>query len=141
MAKKQRNQGNVYADFAREFDFCWQCGWREGRFDTGFWHVKLDVAHVVGGSGRRKKDRRAIVRLCQFPCHRLAHGDVIRHNGLELPKLTMANLLWLKREYDPDYFDPFYIARIQVGEDRWAQMTEEDRVRALTVPEEPEAVF
>jgi hypothetical protein len=107
--------GQVYEAFAREFlaGGCWCCGWPIE--DDQLWHVKLDIAHIIGGNGRRVEDRRAIVLLCQYPCHQLAHGATVRVNGLVLPKLTLGNLLWLKRERDKEHYDPDWLASLWHG--------------------------
>jgi len=124
--RSRMNGANPYAEFALQFSEggCWYCGWIPGQFDTNFFHVKLDIAHVIGGNGRRKKDRRALVYLCSFPCHQLNHGATIRYHGEPLPKITLANMLWLKQRYDPEYYDPEWIASLWHG-------------RALPEPEEP----
>jgi hypothetical protein len=114
---KPKPDKKIYADFANKFkpDGCWYCGWREGQYDSGFFHVKLDISHIVGGAGRRKCDPRALNLLCSFPCHQLAHNATIKVDGKPLPKLTMANMLWLKRKFDPENYDPEWIASLWLG--------------------------
>lgn len=91
----------MYAAFVAAFPRCAACWWRGGWFEEHIRH--LEVAHIVGGPGR-KAERWAIIRLCKL-CHMLAHGERIKLDGVYLPKLTMANLLWLKAEADPEGCD------------------------------------
>ena len=86
--------------------WCWGCGrkYSNDRF------LPLVRAHLSAGAGRqiRKEDRRAVVILCN-DCHwrhrhemPAAHGDFI----------TDAEVLWLKRERDPEFWDWEFIKSI-----------------------------
>lgn len=69
----------------------------------------LHRAHVT--SSPRVEDVRIVVILCPF-CHGVAHG--IRFAGNERPKLTVGNLLYLKRLRDPENFDREFLQRYSV---------------------------
>ncbi len=118
MAKKPTNADRkMYQAFMLEFYRCMACGWNpEAPLYREWMFGRLENAHIVGGPGRRH-DRRAIVRLCAG-CHRLSHGDRIVVRGLVLPTLSLENLLWLKREHDPENYDAEYLQslRIRSGE-------------------------
>lgn len=115
------NERLMYEDFMSEFRFCWACGDRD-RSQFG-----LQNAHIVGASGRRA-DRRCIARLCQR-CHTLNHGATIKVDGARLPNLPLLCLLWLKQEFDPDYYDPVFLQSLRI------QSAE------VLVPEEPNKWF
>lgn len=95
----------MYAEFAEQFGFCWATGERETV------HRTLDIAHIVGGAGRRH-DRRAIVRLAH-DVHMASHGDRIRVGEELIPQLNIFNLCWLKERFDPECYDPDFIRSIR----------------------------
>ena len=33
-------------------------------------------------------------------------------NGMALPTIDNANMLWIKQQFDPEFYDPEYIKRI-----------------------------
>lgn len=97
---------------------CWYCGDRSR--PSGFYAPwMVERAHIV--SKPRKLDRRVVVGLCSV-CHRIQHGE--RLSGIERPRLCVASMLWLKREVDPEWYDPDFMQRCSV--------------RRLPDPEEPE---
>ena len=101
MAKRATNEEReMYGDFASEFHYCWFCQHRRTRPVID----ELHIAHIIGGSGR-SHDRRNIIRLCIL-CHKAQHGE--RWPGSP-PQLTLANMLWLKKTFDPIYYDRAYI--------------------------------
>ena len=106
--KEQREtpEGSAYANILYETSrpWCWACG-----VDP-----PLERAHLAAGSGTmlRVENRKGIVLLCS-PCHRLH-----RHTKPEqciCDPLTDANVLWLKRERDPDYWDPLFVRNVWIG--------------------------
>lgn len=69
---------------------------------------RLEVHHIVGGAGR-KHDIRNYLRICER-CHAVYHsGRVV---GL-FPDLNIGILLEVKRECDPDNYDPTYLASLK----------------------------
>jgi hypothetical protein len=99
--KLNKSQREMYREFNYEFTWCFAC-----RINQLPWNwLGLQNAHLVGGSGRRA-DRRAIIRLCQ-PHHEIL--DNACDTGL-----TLANGLWLKREFDPGYYDLEYIKSLRI---------------------------
>lgn len=64
----------------------------------------IQTHHLVGGAARSDEPCN-MVRLCHR-CHRIVHGDRIpKDGGGHLPEITPQNLLWVKREHDPEEFD------------------------------------
>ena len=98
------------ANFAAEQHRCWACHvipdtrpWSE--YTTGLDHPRhLEIHHIYGASGR-KHWRENLSRLCRL-CHDLAEGHQIRWFGKPLPRLSLSNVLWLKRENDEEHFKP-----------------------------------
>lgn len=80
-------------------DDCWACG---SSAQPAFWYAPwfLHRAHIVNQP--RLKDRRCVVLICPL-CHSIEHGG--RHLEAETPPLTTENLLWLKKEHDPEFYD------------------------------------
>lgn len=95
----------MYAEFAEQFGFCWATGERETV------HRTLDIAHIVGGPGRRH-DRRGIVRLAR-EIHMASHGERLHVADERIPHLNIFNLCWLKERFDPDNYDPDFIRSIR----------------------------
>ncbi len=109
----------MYQQFVDEFPYCMICLWslRDRRRN---WHfAKLDVAHIVGGSGRIA-DRRAIVMLCAG-CHRLSHLDTIKitegGETIRIPNLRAENLVWAKSIHDPENYDLEYLKSLRYRSD------------------------
>lgn len=103
MAKRASSeQKDMYGEFAATFWFCWNCA-AHGKPLT-YHGLQLDIAHIIGGAGR-SHDRRNIIRLCR-DCHRAQHGE---HWPGSPKQLTLANMLWLKKWYDPDFYDRQYV--------------------------------
>lgn len=87
---------------------CWAChAWRHpmGWFTPWL----LERAHIV--SKPRREDRRLVNILCTI-CHKTQHGE--RLARFLRPKLTLENMLWLKRENDPDWLDWEYMQKHSV---------------------------
>lgn len=100
--------------------WCWICG-RDERQVPHDWHASwyLQRAHLAAGSGCmvRKEDVRLVVISCPR-CHALhRHRDTgpIRLNGRPYPPITDANMMWVKRERDPEQFDMAFIAQHWYG--------------------------
>ncbi len=83
---------------------CWACG-RDWQGRPSWWYAPwcLERAHIVNKP--RVEDRRVVAILCSG-CHHTAHGKIV--SGWDLPKLTLGEMLWLKRKMDPEWYDlPF----------------------------------
>jgi hypothetical protein len=93
--------------WADEHDSCAACGFRLGQL--GGW---LETHEILSGAYGRPYDRRNYLRLCKRferpGCHDLAHGS---SNGW--PKLTLENLLWLKRETEIENYDREWLKSIR----------------------------
>ena len=82
------------------------CCWRP-YYQNGAW---IECHHIVKPG--RSDELCNFLGLCagfvEGPrCHELAEGMRIRRDDGELwPTLSLANCLWLKRESDPENFDP-----------------------------------
>lgn len=91
--------------------WCWACG--RGESDRPrWWYVPwvIERSHIV--SKPRIDDRRVAALLCSG-CHKTSHGERIA--GWTMPKLSLANLLWLKKRFDPAYYNRQFMRRYSVG--------------------------
>lgn len=102
----------IYAAFAQQFPYCWACGIGVG-LPAGYavlrdgveYSRNLEICHILGGSARVHQ-RLALWRGCQL-CHRLSEATQVRaEDGELLPRLTLANVLWLKRDHDRPHYRP-----------------------------------
>lgn len=87
----------------------------------------LSTHHIVKAG--RFHEATNLIRLCQR-CHDLAEGldtPVWLPTKFYYPKLTLPHILWVKRDRDPDDFDPSRLAQILM--------------RPLPEPQEPPGVF
>jgi len=105
-----------YAAFVQNsvYQCCWACGrterWEHKPNDwCGSWW--LQKAHVVNSP--RVEDVRAVVIQCPL-CHSMEHGHRYPEFA-HVPKLTIANLLWLKLKYDPTRYDRTFLQRYCLG--------------------------
>lgn len=108
-----RQHGEIYAAMLKEVanPFCWACG-RGKNSRPSWWHATwlIERAHIVNKP--RVEDRRCVVLLCSG-CHKgSVHGE--RFPQRELPRLSVANLIWLKRLQDSAYFDLSFLQRHSV---------------------------
>lgn len=87
-------------EFACLFMSCAVCWWPESDMRR-----RMEIHHLIGGRGR-KHDRRNFLSLCSN-CHAVLHSGP-RLTGL--PDLNKGILLGCKRETDPDFYDPVYLA-------------------------------
>ena len=91
---------NQYDEMKLHFsNDCWACGCSDR---PSFWFAPwfLHRAHIVNQP--RLKDRRCVVLLCPL-CHSIEHGG--RHLEAQRTPLETENLLWLKLERDPMFYD------------------------------------
>jgi len=85
------------------FDCCWACNaTRKPMEYYGPWLIER--AHIANKP--RREDRRLVVMLCSI-CHKFQHGE--RLNGFERPRLTVGQMLALKLECDPEWYDLEFI--------------------------------
>lgn len=92
--------------------WCWACGAGFEDAPAGWGDPWLiERAHIVWHP--RCKTRHSIVLLCSL-CHRVSHGERI-HPYQDWPALTRENLLWLKKEHDPEFYDPDRLALACIG--------------------------
>ena len=100
-------EAEEYARMALEGLHCWACGrsLMQWPHDWGAPWV-IERAHIVHNP--RVEDRRAVI-LLDSACHRTSHGERIA--GWELPQLTVAMMLWLKRERDPAFYDLAFLQK------------------------------
>lgn len=98
-----------YEMFAAQENNCWACG-RTRMDKPNYWGAPflLERAHVCNKP--RVEDCRVCVVLCSL-CHRISHGDTFTY--CELPPLTKAHLLWIKR--DRGGYDAAFLAKHNVG--------------------------
>jgi len=106
---------NPYDTIRLEFPpVCWACG-RSDRDRPSWWNAPwlIERSHIVNKP--RAEDRRAVVLLCSL-CHRIQHGETF-YNLRDAPvvPLTVANMLWLKRQHDPAFYDRQWLEAHTVG--------------------------
>lgn len=99
---------------------CLVCG-RTDREKPPNWFApfRYERAHLSAGSGRmvRCEDVRAVVILCAL-CHRLHRHEcegTHRIGCVEYQTISDANLLWVKRERDPEFWDWEFIVSKWIG--------------------------
>lgn len=102
--------------------FCWLSG-LGARTPVDNWNAEwfLQVAHIASGQGkaRRVDDRRAVVLLCPLAhdCH-VSDSDRFTTKticGKDYPTIDERHTLWIKREMDPDHYDPDFLSKIWIG--------------------------
>ena len=118
MSKSPSDPNYEYTTFLLEtlFPWCWACGRGEAdRPDHWYGPWILHRAHIGSGSGsmRREQDRRAVNLLCPL-CHS-AHGSPRRHQKLAVPELSNDVMIWLKKRYDPEFWDKKYVESLWLG--------------------------
>ena len=106
----------LYRNFLQEFDFCWACG-RDTSYSsipTGWYGIwTIDRAHIVNQP--RVEDRRAVCALCRL-CHVQQHGKhvVTPDRSIHWRPLKRQHLLWLKRKFDPEFYDRLFLQRYSI---------------------------
>lgn len=116
--------------------FCWISGWTPN-YRPPDWHAAttLQVAHVASGQGRalRVDDRRAVVVLSPLvhdlhvSCSDKMSSKVI--GRFRYPTIDERHTLWIKRYFDPEFYDPDFLQRYWHGKlpqperppERWLQ--------------------
>jgi hypothetical protein len=95
---------SMLADIERPW--CFWCGRGLEHKPSGWYGAPwlVERAHIVAFP--RVEDRRAVILLCSW-CHKVQHGEQLVLPGMAQMKLvpTVANMLWLKLNFDPDYYD------------------------------------
>lgn len=109
---EERERAAAYVAFLRDrCDRCWICG-RTANDRPQWWTAPvfmIERMHIANKP--RREDVRAIIAGCSL-CHRIQHGDRFPQS-LMRPQ-TMTELLELKREYDPDNYDPEFLQKHSV---------------------------
>ena len=79
------------------------------------------MAHIASGQGRARRvdDRRAVVVLCPL-VHRVHVSDSDAHPemhvaGQLLPTIDERHTLWVKRAFDPEWYDEEFLSTVWVG--------------------------
>ena len=102
-----------YKDFSHchPIPVCWFCG-RWGHEVPERWNSPwlLEKCHIVNKP--RVCDVRVIVLMCSG-CHKKSHGLEIAGFDIEAP--TLANMIWLKKIFDPDRFDLAFLRKHSIG--------------------------
>lgn len=102
--------------------FCWLSGWTPS-FRPKNWHgpTALQVAHIASGGGRavRVDDRRAVISLSPL-CHMLHVSNSeglpeMSINGVVYPTIDERHTLFLKKVFDPEFYDENYLSSIWIG--------------------------
>ena len=105
----------MYAEFSEFFPFCMACEFQPvpvRELGLQGYMNRLENAHIVGGSGRRA-DRRCIVRLCNAH-HRAQEGERLPFTKeVVLFGMNIENMLWLKRNFDPGFYDLEFIKSLR----------------------------
>lgn len=98
------------------YPWCWACGRDESqRPDRWFAPWGVDKAHLLSSYRKRVEDVRLISLLCCL-CHKRYDGSIISScPGHDWPRLTLANLLWVKERWDPANFDIAFIQRHSIS--------------------------
>jgi hypothetical protein len=101
-----------YRTFLQDTDaaYCWWCGSHSFERPDN-WHSPylIERAHIVASP--RVEDRRVCILCCSM-CHKASHGERIA--GYKLPAPTLGNMLWLKRTFDPEFYDLAFMRRFSI---------------------------
>lgn len=93
--------------WAAEHEVCACCDWtpwQRKRLSFDDCKFALQVHHIIKQG--RSDDECNLLRLCNR-CHDLAEYMHIRQeSGVLFPKLTLGMCLWLKKESDPEHWNP-----------------------------------
>lgn len=92
---------------------CWFCGRTDGFQDRPRWFNAawmLDRTHIVNKP--RVNDRRAIIVTCRV-CHEVQHGTHFA-DAPDWPQLDLSGMLWLKKHFDPQWYDRAWLQRHSV---------------------------
>lgn len=100
-----------------DYMWCWWCGRGVEHFPEVAWAagfpLLIERAHVVNKP--RRKDRRSAVLLCSI-CHRVQHGGKWPDScGERLCAPGLPEMIWLKRIFDPEFYDPEFLEANHVG--------------------------
>ena len=102
--------------------FCWLSGWTAS-YKPKEWDgpTKLQVAHIASGAGKavRVDDRRAVILLAPLP-HSLHVSNSDRLPNMKIgrivyPTFDERHSLFLKKVFDPEFYDPEYLQSIWIG--------------------------
>lgn len=100
-----------------ETPWCWACGrggeWWDKPADwfADWWIERSHIVHCP-----RIIDRRLVVLLCSL-CHQSGFHRrrvVTKERPLNWPMLIVDHLLWLKKTFDPEYYDREFIKQFSV---------------------------
>src|SRR5262245_52660970 len=83
--------------------WCWSCG-RGPEHKPAWWFAPWIVqrSHLVNKP--RIEDRRAVILSCPL-CHLGAWGGATYPQWNIKARLTLPHGLWLKRKFDPEFYD------------------------------------
>lgn len=90
-------------EFACLFRSCAVCWWPESDMRR-----RMEIHHLVGGAAR-KHVRANLLTLCSN-CHAVLHSG---SKVTGLPDLNRCILLTAKQECDPEYYDPYLLAKLK----------------------------
>ena len=94
--------------------WCWACGRDESqRPDRWFSEWWVDRAHIVNKI--RVEHPKAVILLCRMCHERSRMARFPQCEGHDWPKLTLENFLWLKRRFDPENYDRWFLKGFIVG--------------------------
>jgi len=102
--------------------FCWLCG-ITGNVRPQGWYGEwwLQIAHIASGGGKaiRIDDRRAVILACPrcHDCH-VSNSDRFPSKticGKEYPTVDERHFLWVKRDVDPESYDPGFLQSFWIG--------------------------
>lgn len=90
---------------------CWGCG--NNHYAPRWWYAPwlIERAHIVNKP--RKKDRRSVILLCS-ECHKETHLKPFSE-GQGLKPITMGNMIWLKKKFDPWFYDRNFLGKCHIG--------------------------
>lgn len=99
--------------------FCWLSAMPRPLDWHGAWGLHVAHIHSGGGKAVRRDDRRAVILLSPL-AHEVHVSDADRYpsrriGGREWPTIDERHTLWLKENFDREYFDPEYLESIWIG--------------------------
>ena len=91
-------------EWASQWPRCWACNGND-------W-PGVQTHHIIGAAAR-SNELANYSRLCGF-CHGAAHGErIVGRGGKVRGRLTLSNVLWLKRYHDAASYDAARLTQLK----------------------------
>jgi hypothetical protein len=79
----------------------------------GCLRLEVDVNHIIGGHGRRSDEPANLSLLCRWVHHPAFHGERVIVDGKVQPRVTLGQVLQMKKTLDPAAWNPERLAELR----------------------------